>query len=73
MLTQAMKIHLERLPRLALPIAVAFLVGAVLMQEFELSRMWAVPAGLWCGLQVQNYFNRQEKLKQDFLKQQAQS
>ena len=53
-----MKFHWERLPRLALPASIALLVAVVLMQEFEFSRLWAVPAGLWVAVQVQHRMNR---------------
>ena len=52
-----MRFHLDRLPRLALPLAVALLVTRVLINELELSRLWAVPAGLWCAVQVQYRMN----------------
>ena len=52
-----MRFRLENLPKLALPLAVALLVGVVLVQELSLSRAWAIPAGLWCGLQVQYRMN----------------
>ena len=52
-----MRFNWERLPRLALPLSMALLVTMVLMQEFELSRFWAVPAGLWVAVQMQNIIN----------------
>ena len=55
-----MKFYWERLPRIAAPIAVAVLVAVVLMNEFELSRLWAVPAGLWVAVQVQHRMNARQ-------------
>ena len=58
-----MTIRWENLPSrtLWLPVSVAVLVAVVLMNEFELSRLWAVPVGLWVGVQVQYRMNRNEQ------------
>ena len=53
-----MRFRLENIPKLALPLSVAVLVAVVLMNELDFSRLWAVPIGLWCALQVQNSMNR---------------
>ena len=52
-----MKFRLENIPRLALPLSVAVLVAVVLMNEAGFSRLWAVPVGLWCAVQVQHRMN----------------
>ena len=55
-----MRINWERLPRLALPLSMALLVGKVLMNELGFSRLWAVPCGLWVAVQVQHFMQRRE-------------
>jgi hypothetical protein len=51
-----MRFHWQRLPRLVLPIMIAFLLSMILMQELGLSRLTAVPIGLWIALQYQRNF-----------------
>ena len=52
-----MKINWERVPRILGPLAVAVFVAVVLMNEFDFSRLWAVPAGLFAAVQLQNLMN----------------
>ena len=56
-----MRFRWDRVGRLALPLSIAGLVMAVLMNELGLSRLWAVPIGLWCAVQVQNGMNARER------------
>lgn len=55
-----MRFNVDRLPRLALPLSIAALVTVVLTTEFGFGRLWAVPAGLWVAVQVQNRMNQIE-------------
>lgn len=68
-----MKINWERLPRLAGPVAVAVFVAVFLMDEFELSRLWAVPIGLWVAVQVQNYMNMRAQAVAQAMEAEAQA
>ena len=58
-----MRFRWERLfsKALLLPVSIAVLVAQFLVYEFELSRMWAVPAGLWVAVQVQHRMNARQQ------------
>ena len=48
-----MRLILERLPRLLLPLGVAFIVGSLLHDLAGISRAWCIPAGLFAAVQLQ--------------------
>ena len=52
-----MRVHWDRIGRLTVPLAIAFGVAILLQELFDLSRAWAVPAGLWIAVQYNNVKN----------------
>ena len=51
-----MQFHWNRLGRLGIPLAIAFTFAAILQEIFGLSRLTAVPAGLWVAVQINNIY-----------------
>jgi hypothetical protein len=48
-----MRVNFSRFPALLKATSVAFLIAALLIREFGVSRFWAVPAGLYVAVQLQ--------------------
>jgi hypothetical protein len=51
-----MRIHWNRIGRLGAPLGIAFIIAAFLQEVFDLSRLTAVPVGLWVAVRFNNHF-----------------
>lgn len=51
-----MRFHWDRLGRLGVPLAIAALFAIILQELVGVAPRWAIPAGLWVALQVNNVF-----------------
>lgn len=53
---EAMRIHWNRIGRLAVPLGIAFAIAAFLQEFFDFSRLSAMPCGLWVAVRINNRF-----------------